>query len=108
LIIALPVALLAGPATAVWPALAAPHLFLILALGVMLIATSVVLQYGLTHLGANYAAVILLFELIVAAIAAHYLAGEITHAQEWVGGALIVIAGMLASLAESRRASRAR
>jgi len=103
LIIALPVAILAGPATSAWSSMAAAHFFLILALGVMLIATSVALQYGLSHLSANYAAVILLFELIVAAIAAHYLAGEITHAQEWVGGALIVSAGMLASLAESRR-----
>jgi drug/metabolite transporter (DMT)-like permease len=103
LIIALPAALLLGPAASTWPALAAPHGFLLCTLGVMLIATSVALQYGLTHLSANYAAVILLFELIVAAVAAHYLAGEATHAQEWVGGSLIVAAGLVASVAESRR-----
>ena len=70
----------------------------------MLIATSIALQYGLTHLSANRAAVIMLFELIVAAIAAHYLAGESTHAQDWAGGAMIVAAGLFATLAESRSA----
>ena len=103
LIVALPVALLAGPAASAWTTLAAPHVLLLAALGVMLIATSVALQYGLTHLSANYAAVLMLFELIVAAIAAHYLAGEVTRTQDWVGGALIVTAGLLATLAEARR-----
>ena len=104
LIVALPVAMLTGPAASAWPALAAPHAVLLVALGVMLIATSVALQYGLTHVSANYAAVIMLFELIVAAIAAHYLAGEVAHAQDWLGGAMIVAAGLYATLAESRAA----
>ena len=104
LIVALPVAILIGPVMPVWTALAAPHIFLLVALGVTLIATSVALQYGLTHLSANHAAVIMLFELIVAAIAAHYLAGETTGARDWMGGAMIVSAGLLATLAESRRA----
>jgi drug/metabolite transporter (DMT)-like permease len=70
---------------------------------VTFIATSVALQFGLTHVSANYAAVIMLFELIVAAIAAHYLAGEVAHAQDWLGGAMIVAAGLYATWAESRR-----
>lgn len=106
LIVALPVAMLIGPATSAWMALAAPHIVLLAVLGVMLIATSVALQYGLTHLSANYAAVIMLFELIVAAIAAHYLAGEVTHAQEWVGGGMIVASGLFATVAESRANKR--
>jgi drug/metabolite transporter (DMT)-like permease len=79
---------------------------LLAVLGVMLIATSVALQYGLTYLSANYAAVIMLFELIVAAIAAHYLAGEIAHVQEWVGGGMIVASGLFATVAESRANKR--
>ena len=37
---------------------------------------------------------ILLFELVVAAIAAWWLAGETMRAQDWAGGALIVAASI--------------
>lgn len=104
IIVALPVALLGGPVSSTWPGLATPHLFLLIALGVTLIATSIALQFGLTHLSANHAAVIMLFELIVAAVAAHYLAGEVTRQQDWLGGAMIVVAGLFATLAEARAA----
>jgi drug/metabolite transporter (DMT)-like permease len=60
----------------------------------------VALQYGLSHLSANRAAVIMLFELVVAAAAAHYLAGEVTRPMDWIGGAMIVSAGLFATLAE--------
>ncbi|MEO8102461.1 MAG: DMT family transporter [Betaproteobacteria bacterium] len=103
LIVALPVVLLIVPAPAMRPALAGAHYLLLAVVGVTLIATSVALQFGLTHLSANYAAVIMLFELIVAAIAAHYLAGEVAQVQDWLGGAMIVTAGMVATWAESRR-----
>ena len=48
-------------------------------------------------MSANRAAVILLFELIVAATAAHYLAGEATRTMDWIGGAMIVSAGIFAT-----------
>ena len=102
LVVAVPTALWLVPAAGRWPAMAAPHAGLLIALGVMLIATSIALQYGLTHLAANRAAVIMLFELIVAAIAAHYLAGEVTRLQDWLGGAMIVSAGLFATIAEAR------
>jgi drug/metabolite transporter (DMT)-like permease len=41
--------------------------------------------------------VILLFELIIAAIAAHYLAGETSRPQEWIGGTILAIAGLVAA-----------
>jgi len=66
--------------------------------GVVLISTSVALQYGLSQLTANRAAVILLFELIVAAIAAHYLANESSRLQDWLGGAMIVAAGLVTTI----------
>ena len=61
-------------------------------IGIALFAMSLALQYGLTRLPANRAIVILLFELVVAAVAAHYLAGESLRAQDWLGAALIVAA----------------
>jgi drug/metabolite transporter (DMT)-like permease len=101
-LVAVPVALLFSPAIQAWPAMVARHALLLAVIGATLISTSVALQYGLTHLAANRAAVIMLFELVVAAVAAHYLAGETSRPQEWIGGAMIVAAGLFATLAESR------
>jgi drug/metabolite transporter (DMT)-like permease len=96
--VALPVAIWQVPKIADWPTLAAPHMLLITVIGVVLLATSVALQYGLSKISANRAAVILLFELIIAAIAAHYLANEVTRIQDWIGGAMIVTAGLIATM----------
>jgi drug/metabolite transporter (DMT)-like permease len=57
----------------------------------LLLATFTV-QYGLAHTPANRAIVILLSELVVAAVASRYLAGEAMDAREWIGGAMIVAA----------------
>ena len=57
----------------------------------LLLATFTV-QYGLAHVAANRAVVILLFELVVAALSSRWLAGEIMDAQEWLGGAMIIAA----------------
>jgi drug/metabolite transporter (DMT)-like permease len=62
--------------------------------GVALLGVNVVVQYGLTHTPANQAIVIFLFELVVAAIAAYWLAGETLEPKEWAGGAMIVAAGL--------------
>jgi hypothetical protein len=53
-----------------------------------------VLYLGLTAL------VIFLFELVVAAVAAYWLAGEVMTYHEWVGGSLIVAASSFAARAE--------
>jgi drug/metabolite transporter (DMT)-like permease len=50
------------------------------------------IQYGLARIPANRAIVILLFELVVAAIAAYFLAGETMRVRDWIGGAFIVAA----------------
>jgi drug/metabolite transporter (DMT)-like permease len=60
------------------------------------------MQYGLSKLTANRAAVILLFELIIAAVAAHYLAGETSRPQEWVGGAILAAAGLVAAFGDDQ------
>ena len=97
-LVALPVALLlvAQPVDE-WIGMTLPHGWLLAIVGVALITSSVGMQFGLSKLAANRAAVILLFELIIAAIAAHYLAGEVSRPQDWIGGAIIAAAGLLAA-----------
>jgi drug/metabolite transporter (DMT)-like permease len=70
---------------------------LIAAIGLSLVALSLALQYGLSRLPANRAIVILLSELVIAAIAAYLLAGETLRLQDWIGGALIVAATIASS-----------
>jgi drug/metabolite transporter (DMT)-like permease len=57
----------------------------------LLLATFSV-QYGLSRLPANRAAVILLSELVVAALASRWLAGESMDLREWIGGSMIIAA----------------
>lgn len=63
--------------------------------GLVLCATSFAVQFGLTHLPANRAIVLLLFELLFAAVAAYFLAGEKMGKQELIGAVLIVSASLL-------------
>ena len=63
---------------------------LVLAIGLALVMMSYSLQYGLSRMPANRAIVILLSELVVAAVAAYFLAGEVLRPQDWIGGALII------------------
>ncbi len=80
------------------------HAPLIAAVGVALLAMSLALQYGLSRLPANRAIVILLFELVVAAVAAYALAGETMRPQDWIGGALIVSASLASGWMAGRQA----
>src|SRR5207245_2198744 len=67
----------------------------LLALGLVLYWANIMLQYGLARVAANQAIVMLLFELVVGAIAAYVLAGETLRWQDWLGGMLIVVAAVL-------------
>lgn len=68
--------------------------------GMGLMIATVGVQYGLTHTPVTRASVIFLFELVVAALAAYWLAGESMSSREWIGGALIVAASLIAARAE--------
>ena len=68
---------------------------------VLLLATFTV-QYGLAHTPANRAIVILLSELVVAAVASRILAGEAMDANEWIGGAMIVAATLFSGNLEPK------
>ena len=64
-------------------------------LGFVLCATSFAVQYGVTHLAANRAVVLFMFELVIAAISSYFLAGEAMGLREWIGALLIVSASLL-------------
>lgn len=71
-------------------------------IGLVLLATNLFVQYGLMHTPANRAIVIFLFELVVAALASWWLAGEAMTLQEWIGGAMIVAASLFSGKLEAR------
>ena len=76
---------------------------LIAGIGAALVAMSLAMQYGLARMAANRAIVILLFELVVAAVASWLLTDETMRPQDWIGGALIVIASLLSGWLERRQ-----
>ena len=72
--------------------------WLIIALiAVLIMAATIFVQYGVTKMTALRASVLFLFELVVAAIAAYYLANEAMLRNEWIGGAFIITAGLMAA-----------
>lgn len=70
-------------------------------IGLVLLATNLFVQYGLTHTPANRAIVIFLFELVVAALSSWLLAGEAMTPKEWLGGAMIVAASLFSGKLEA-------
>ncbi len=83
--------------------LSAANWLLMAAMGVALAATTWLVQFGVTHTTANRAAVIFMFELVVAAVSSYWLAGEAMDAREWVGGAMIVLAALYSGRIEEGR-----
>ncbi|HLP99053.1 MAG TPA: DMT family transporter [Sideroxyarcus sp.] len=73
----------------------AQHWLMLALMGLVLCATSFAVQYGVTHLSANRAVVLFLFELVIAAISSYFLADETMGTQDWLGAALIVSATLL-------------
>ncbi len=83
------------------------HAPLLLLLGVVLLSVNVAVQYGLAGIAANRAIVIYLFELVVTALSAWLLAGEVLTLNEWCGGVLIIAAGALSERIGSSSAAAA-
>ena len=71
------------------------HWLMLVLMGIVLCATGFAVQYGVTHLSANRAVVLFLFELVIAAISSYVLAGESLEWRDWIGGLLIVSASLL-------------
>ncbi len=67
------------------------------ALGVFgFLAATLAVIHGVSHMPVRRSAVILLAEIPVGAVSAWWLAGETLSLREWAGGAMIVLAGLLA------------
>jgi drug/metabolite transporter (DMT)-like permease len=78
---------------------------LVAAVGVAMFCSTLLVFYGVVHMPAIRAIVIMLFELVVGAVSSHWLVGESMSAREWIGGILIVAATLISALPESQRPS---
>jgi len=70
-------------------------------ISLLLMAATLFVQYGITHIPVTRASVLFLFELVVAAVASYYWAGETMQWNEWLGGGLIILAAVAAARAEA-------
>lgn len=68
---------------------------LTVAAGLMLLTATAGSQYGVTHLEAGRASVIIIMELVVAVITAAWWAGDMLEGVEWIGGAMVLTAAFL-------------
>lgn len=73
------------------------HWLVMTLIACMLIAATLLVQYGVSKIQATRASVLFLFELVVAAVASYYLANEHMALHEWIGGMLIVLAAVFAA-----------
>lgn len=84
-----------GGATAQLLAIDAQSWLMLGVLGIVLCGISFAVQYGVTHLPANRAMLLFLFELVVAALSSYFLADEAMGLRDWIGASLIVSASLL-------------
>ena len=89
--------LLAGDFSSLAQARGAATIWLIIGVGSALFFSTLMVFYGVVHLPAIRAIVIMLFELVVGAISSHWLAGESLSMREWIGGILIVAATLFSA-----------
>jgi drug/metabolite transporter (DMT)-like permease len=68
-----------------------------LMIALLLMAATILVQYGITHIPVTRASVLFMFELVVAAVASYLLTDETLSLREWIGGGLIVIAALFAA-----------
>ena len=58
-----------------------------------IVAMTAAILYGVSHMPVYRSSIIMLFELVVAALSAWWLANEVMSGSEWLGGTLILLAG---------------
>lgn len=74
----------------------------LLIIALLLVSATLLVQYGVTKIPAIQASVLFMTELIVAAVAAYFLAHETMSVMEMIGGCCIIAAGILSvSVGES-------
>ncbi|MCK6425789.1 MAG: DMT family transporter [Burkholderiaceae bacterium] len=76
-----------------------------LGLALAFLVANLALQYGAARLPANVTSVVMPVEVPIAALSAMALAGESVPATVWLGGALILLATLLAALGAGRGAA---
>lgn len=94
-LLTMPFLLWQGGLSSQWQVINAQAWLMLALIGIALSATSFTVQYGVTHLHSNRAMLLFLFELVVAAIASYFLAGEAMGLRDWLGALLIVSASLL-------------
>ena len=67
-------------------------------LGMTLMTLAVV--YGVSHMPLHRSSIILLFEIVVGAVSAVWLANETIFPQEWIGGSLVILAAHISARLE--------
>jgi len=73
------------------------HWLVMLGIALLIMAATLLVQYGVTQMAATRAYVIFLFELVVAAIGSYFLAHETMSTNEWIGGGFIMAAAIFAA-----------
>jgi len=78
------------------------YLALIIGLVLMSVMTFCVI-YGVTHMPVHRSAVILIFEVVAAAVSTYLLTDERLNMREWIGGAIVILAAYLAAMQHKQR-----
>lgn len=82
----------------------ASTIYLALAIGLVLMSVmtfSVI--YGVTHMPVHRSAVILIFEVVAAAVSTYLLTDERLNMREWIGGAIVILAAYLAAMQHKQK-----
>lgn len=95
--------LLDAQSAAIVPGMDAAVAALVAALAAVLVLSNSVVQYGLQRLPANRVSLLMLFEIVVAAVSSWWLATETLSWKEAAGGLCIVAAGALSGLVHRSR-----
>lgn len=103
-LVSLPLLLMQPSAFNAWASYTAWVWAALIMVGLAMIAVTLFIQYGLSHIAANQAIVILLFELIIAAISAYLLADESLTGKEWLGAAMIMTSSLFSGKLEQKGA----
>jgi drug/metabolite transporter (DMT)-like permease len=72
-----------------------PWLLVAIVGGLVITSMTVAVLYGLANMLVFRAAIFMFFELVVAALSAWWLTDEQMNLREWLGGGLILLAGLL-------------
>ncbi|MEM5428601.1 DMT family transporter [Cupriavidus oxalaticus] len=106
-VVGVPAALLLdGTSVVVVPGAQVSVAMLVLGLAAVLVVSNSVVQYGLQRLPANRVSLLMLFEIVIAAVSAWWLATEVLSWKEAAGGLCIVAAGALSGLVHRSRPAR--